>query len=99
MEALEEIGHLIYNEDDPTRLLFEGKPMSIDQNNGGYMLTLELPFIAKGDVSLMGSGDELIATIGNQRRISLLPQVLLGRELKGAKLDTGRLHIRFGEAG
>jgi len=73
--------------------------MSIDRDNGGYMLTLELPFIAKGDVSLMRIGDELIATIGNQRRSILLPQVLLGREIKGAKLDTGRLHIRFGEAG
>ena len=99
MEALEEIGRLLYKEDDPTRLLFEGKPMSIEQDNGGYVLTLELPFIAKGDVSLMRSGDELVVTIGNQRRSILLPQVLLGRESKGAKLDTGRLHIRFGETG
>ena len=99
MKALEEVGRLLYNEDDPTRLLFEGKPMSIDQDNGGYVLTLKLPFIAKGDVSLMRSGDELIATIGNLRRNILLPQVLLGREIKGAKFDTGRLHISFGEAG
>jgi arsenite-transporting ATPase len=98
MKALEEIGHLLYNEDDPTRLFFEGKPMSIDQDNGSYVLTLELPFIAKGDVSLMRSGDELIVRIGNQRRSILLPRVLLGQELKGAKLDTGRLHIRFEES-
>jgi len=99
MKALEEIGRLLHNKDDPTRLLFEGKPMSIDQDNGGYVLTLGLPFIAKGDVSLLRSGDELIVTIGNQRRSILLPQVLLGREVKGAKLDTGRLRIRFEEAG
>ncbi len=99
MKALEEIGRLLYNEDDPTRLLFEGKPISIDQDNGGYILTLELPFIAKGDVSLMRSGDELVVKIGNQRRNILLPQVLLGREIKGAKLDTGRLRIGFGESG
>jgi len=99
IEALEEIGHLLYNEDDPTRLLFEGKPMTIDREDGGYVLTLQLPFVARGDVSLMRSGDELVITIGNQRRNVLLPQVLLGCELKGAKLDTGRLCIRFGEAG
>jgi arsenite-transporting ATPase len=98
MKALEEIGRLLYNEDDPTRLLFEGKPMSIERDNGGYMLTLELPFIAKGEVSLMKSGDELVVTIGNQRHSILLPQVLLGRELERAKLDTGRLRIRFEEA-
>ena len=98
MKALEEIGRLLYNEDDPTRLLFEGRPMSIERDNGGYMLTLELPFIAKGEVSLMKSGDELVVTIGNQRHSILLPQVLLGRELERAKLDTGRLRIRFEEA-
>jgi len=99
MKALEEVGRFLYNEDDPTRLLFEGKPMSIEQDNGSYMLTLELPFIAKGDVSLMRSGDELIVRIGNLRRNILLPQVLLGREVKGAQLDTSRLYIRFKEAG
>jgi arsenite-transporting ATPase len=97
MEALEEIGYLLYNQDDPARLLFEGKPMSLDQDNGGYVLTLGLPFTARGDVSLMRSGDELIVTIGNHRRSILLPQILLGREVKGAKLDNGRLRIRFKE--
>jgi len=98
IKALEEVGRLLYNEDDPTRLLFEGKPMSINQDNGGYVLTLQLPFTAKGDISLTRSGDELVVTIGNQRRNILLPQVLLGRELKGAKLDTSCLRIRFEEA-
>jgi arsenite-transporting ATPase len=94
-EALEEIGRHLYAEDDPTRILFEGKTMSIDREDGGYVLTLPLPFVAKGDVSLMRNGDELVATIGSQRHNILLPQILLGRELKGAKLDTGRLYIRF----
>ena len=98
MKTLDEVGYLLYNEEDPTLPLFEGKPMSIDRNNDGYMLTLQLPFIARGDVSLMRSGDELVITIGNLRRNILLPQVLLGQEVKGAKLDTGRLHIRFAEA-
>jgi len=94
-EALEEIGRYLYGDEDPTRPLFEGKPMSIERQDGSYVLTLQLPFVTKGDVSLMRSGDELIVTIGNLRRSILLPQVLLGRELKGAKLDTGRLYIRF----
>ena len=96
VEALEEIGRHLYGEDNPTRILFEGKPMSIDREDGSYLLTLHLPFIAKGDVSLMRSGDELVATIGSQRHNILLPQVLLGQELKGAKLDNGKLIIKFG---
>ena len=95
MKALGEVGKYLYSGDDPTRLLFEGKPMSIERQDGSYLLTLQLPFITKGEVSLMRSGDELVVTIGNQRHSILLPQVILGRELKGAKLDTGRLYIRF----
>jgi arsenite-transporting ATPase len=94
-EALEEISRHLYGDSDPTRLLFEGKPMSIERQDDSYVLTLQLPFITKGDVSLMRSGDELVVTIGNLRRSILLPQILLGRKLKGAKLDTGRLYIRF----
>jgi len=56
---------------------------------------MPLPFVTKGDVSLMRSGEELIATIGSQRHSILLPQVLIGCELKGAKLDDGYLRIRF----
>jgi arsenite-transporting ATPase len=95
IKPLEEIGRYLYGGEDPTRLLFEGKPMSIERQDGSYVLTLQLPFITKGDVSLMRSGDELVVTIGNLRRSILLPQILLGRELRGAKLDTGRLYIRF----
>lgn len=94
-KALEEIGHHLYGEDDPTRILFEGKPISVAPEDGGYVLALSLPFVAKGDVSLMRVGDELVATIGNQRHNILLPQTLLACELKEAKLDDGQLHIRF----
>lgn len=98
VKMLEELGRLLYKEEDPTRILFEGKPMSIDHDNGSYVLALKLPFIAKGDVSLLRSGDELIVRIGNQRHSIFLPQVLLGYEAKGAKLDGGCLHIRFEES-
>jgi len=96
--ALEEIGRHLYGEDDPTRILFEGKTVSIDREDTGYVLTMPMPFVTKGDVSLMRNGDELVATIGSQRHNILLPQILLACELKGAKLDDGQLHIRFGEA-
>ncbi len=94
-KALEEIRRHLYGKDDPTRILFEGKTMSIDPEDGGYVLSIPLPFVTKGDVSLMRNGDELVATINNQRHNILLPQTLLACELKGAKLDDGRLQIRF----
>jgi len=97
MKALEQIGRFLYQEEDPTRFFFEGKPMSIDRDDNGYTLNLRLPLISNKDVSLMRSGDELIVTIGNQRRNILLPQVLTQCEVDGAKLDAGSLRIRFKE--
>ncbi len=97
MKALEQIGHLLYKEKSPTSFFFKGKPMNIERDSGGYTLSLNLPLMSKKDVSLTRSGDELIATIGNQRRSILLPQVLARCEIKGAKLDAGFLNIRFEE--
>jgi len=77
--------------------LFEGQPISINHNDGLYTLTLKLPFASKGEVSLLRSGDELVVTIGNQRRSIILPQVLLERQVKEAKFDSGQLQIRFKE--
>ena len=97
IKALEQVGGLLYKEEDPTNFFFEGKPMNIERDDSGYTLNLQLPLISKRDVSLMRSGDELIVTIGNQRRNILLPQVLTRCEVKGAKLDAGSLRIRFDE--
>ncbi len=95
-ESLEEIDRHLYGENDPTRILFKGKAMSIEREDMGYVLTMPLPFVTKGDVSLMRNGDELVAAIGSQRHNILLPQILLACELKGAKLEDGHLCIRFG---
>lgn len=97
MEALEQIGHFLYKEGNPIRFFFQGKPMSIDHDDSGYTLSLQLPLIGRDDVSLMRSGNELTVTIGNRRRNILLPQVLTKYEAKGAKLDAGSLRIRFEE--
>jgi len=76
---------------------FEGQPISIEHNDGLYTLTMKLPFVSKGDVSLLRSGDELVVTIGNQRRSIILPQVLLERQVKEAKFDAGELKVIFEE--
>lgn len=94
-EALFQIGTHLYNDDDPMRILFQGKPMTLDRDDGSYVLNLLLPFVTKEEISLMRSGDELVITIGSQRRNIILPQVLQGHEVAGARLDNGHLFIRF----
>ncbi|MDO8750902.1 MAG: ArsA family ATPase [Dehalococcoidia bacterium] len=95
MGALQEIAHFLYPRGDPIEVLFEGKAMSIERDNGDYVLTLRLPLVSKADIAVLRSGEELIVQVGNQRRNILLPHALGGREPKGAKLEGGELRIRF----
>lgn len=97
IKTLEEIGQHLYNGDDPARIYFTGKPMDIEHDKTGYSLILDLPFVASGDISMTRTGDELYISIGNQRRNIILPQALQGQKLKGAKMHSGKLHIRFEE--
>jgi len=97
LKRLREVGEYLYGGGDPARVFFEGQPISIEHNDGLYTLTMKLTFASKGDVSLLRSGDELVITIGNQRRSIILPQVLLDRQVKEAKFDSGELKVIFKE--
>lgn len=94
VDRLEEVAGYLY-QGDPVQPLFRGKPITVISDNGGYQLRLHLPFVSRGDVSLMKSGDEMVITIGNQRRNVVLPRVLVNREPKGAKLEGGILSVAF----
>ena len=95
MKMLERFAEALYGDDDPTRVYFEGQTQSIHQEDGGYVLTLMLPFSKKEEVHLSQVGDELIVHVGNQKRNLILPRALAGLDSRGAKLEGDRLTIRF----
>ena len=95
MKMLERFAEALYGDDDPTRLYFSGQAQSIHQEDGGYVLTLMLPFSKKEEVHLSQVGDELIVHVGNQKRNLILPRALAGLDSRGAKLEGDRLTIRF----
>jgi len=89
----------IYGEDDPTKVFFLGQAQEIQKKDSYYVLTIPLPFTNKEQVSLMQSGDELIIRVGNARRNILLPHILVGLPVKGARFEQDKLKIRFEEQG
>lgn len=104
IENLLKIGHSLYGQKDPTEVFFEGKPINIEKENDERILNLELPFIGdrensvvrKEEISIEKVGEELIISIGNQKRSFFLPSLaLMEREPKGAKIEKGHLLIRF----
>jgi arsenite-transporting ATPase len=60
---------------------------------------MPLPLTDRGDVDLARTGDDLVVTVGGQRRVVALPEWLGPRPVSGARLDGGRLVVQFGHVG
>ncbi len=94
-EMLQVMGKALFGAEDPSKLFFQGQAQTIEKVDGGYVLTLLLPFLSKEDISLARSGNELVIKAGKQKRNIILPQTLLGLEVQSAKYEVDKLHIRF----
>jgi arsenite-transporting ATPase len=94
-ERLNEMGEVLFGHDDPTQVYFRGRTQQLDRTPDGYVLSLPLPFVEKGDVNLLHAGDELMVQIGQARRSIILPRTLVGMTTRGASFDGDVLKIRF----
>jgi arsenite-transporting ATPase len=97
IERLEELGRALFGDTDPQEFLYRGRPYHIDRDDQGYMLSLELPFASREEISLSRSGDELVLQVGAWRRNLVLPRLLLDAPTQGAKMDDRVLKVRFAE--
>ncbi|MEI7768811.1 MAG: ArsA family ATPase [Chloroflexales bacterium] len=102
--ALEAIGRATFGETDPGALLFEERPIWLDQWNdedepGLFDLCLRLPFIDNGDmVDLVRTGTDLTITIGRLQRTIALPRILYDCTLGKHRYEDGVLRLEFHEA-
>ncbi|HEY6056756.1 MAG TPA: ArsA family ATPase [Candidatus Limnocylindrales bacterium] len=94
-EPLREIGRALFADDDPTEVLYSGRPYEVRREDGRYVLTLELPFVTKDEVKLTRNGSDLVVQVGMWRRTLVLPRALVGAPAMGAKMDDHRLRILF----
>ena len=73
-------------------------PYRYAKRNGSYVLTLNLPFVEKDEVDLAVASGDLIVRIGNVRHHVPIPRTLAGFAPSGAKVEGGRLTVRFARA-
>ncbi|MER3404306.1 MAG: hypothetical protein C4289_03320 [Chloroflexota bacterium] len=92
------MGQAIFGDTDPSRIMYRTQPHLIDKVEDGYVLSIPLPFAAKGDVEVHGTGDELIIRLGMVRRNIVLPRALVERRHRRATLQNGVLRIEFSSA-
>ena len=96
VERLRVFANALYGGDDPSGLLFEGEPMTVERRGAAMVLRLALPGADKRDLDLAQHDDELLVRVGPYRRAIVLPESLRRRPVTAAKLVDGTLEIRFG---
>ncbi|MCB0584835.1 MAG: ArsA family ATPase [Phaeodactylibacter sp.] len=74
MELLSRIGQSVYKDTDPAAILYQDNPFEIREEGEGYLARIKLPFVEEGEVTLKKFGDELVISLGNQRRSIFLPR-------------------------
>jgi len=97
LERLTQLGQALFGDSDPQEFLYRGRPYWVERHDGGYTLSVELPFATREEVSLSRSADELVLQVGAWRRNLVLPRLLLDAPTQGAKMEDRVLKVRFAE--
>jgi arsenite-transporting ATPase len=95
-EMLHKMALAIFGEQDPTQVFHKGRTQRITKRGDRYHLSLPLPLADRSRIQLTKtSHDELVIRIGNWKRNLMLPRVLAGLEVAGARYEGDRLIITF----
>ena len=79
---------------DPTEIYTEKQALEfIVDESGNLILELEIPFARKGKTKLKKKGEELIITIGENKRVILLPNYALNMKITKAGFEGQKLTI------
>jgi arsenite-transporting ATPase len=96
--ALSDFAETLYDQHDPAGLAglaAVGEPLTVDRTTDGFALSVALPFAAREELELTRRGDDIAVTVGASRRLITLPSALRRCDIEGARLDAGRLIVRF----
>jgi len=97
LEALAALAAELYGDRAPAERLHPGQPLRFERVDGRRAILLDLPFAEKGEVDVGRRGSELIVTLGPYRRVLTLPDSLIERPVREAKLRDGTLTVVFGD--
>lgn len=96
--GLAELGAGLFAGIDPSASFRTTAPYRYQKKTDHYLLTLDLPFAEREDVELAVASGDLVVTIGNFRHHIPIPRTLSGHSPTKAKVETGRLTVRFERA-
>jgi arsenite-transporting ATPase len=94
-EMLDRLAAELFAEDVPHELLHHELAHELTSTDGRTELRLPIPFTEKGDLKLNKVGQELIVTVGREKRTIILPSALAHHRPSGAGFDGGTLTVTF----
>lgn len=99
IEGLRRLAEVLYGDRDPSAVLArEQTHRIVPDGNGGYTLSVPLPFVERADLDLYRTADELTLRVGPYRRNIVLPYALWNLKTASARFEQSTLHIRFVKA-
>jgi arsenite/tail-anchored protein-transporting ATPase len=93
--ALTAVGAALSDAAEPLAARPVPESMRVERTGDDFDLVLALPLAARGDVDLARSGDHLVVTVGESRRVMALPSALRRCVVTGARLRDGALRVGF----
>jgi arsenite/tail-anchored protein-transporting ATPase len=97
-DALREVADALYGElpgADPAPAGATRELLRIDSVGDEFVLRLALPLAVKAAVDVARAGDDLVLTVGGNRRVLTLPSVLRRCDVVAGEFDQGELRVRF----
>jgi arsenite-transporting ATPase len=69
--------------------------MRVTHEGAEFVLHLALPLAQRADVDAVRAGDDLVVSVGPNRRVLTLPSVLRRCNVAGGEFDGRELRVRF----
>lgn len=98
VEEMREVADALYGElpgEDPAPADAARELLHIDTAGDEFVLRMALPLATKAAVDLARAGEDLILTVGGNRRVLSLPSVLRRCVIVSGEFDDGELRVRF----
>lgn len=94
--ALRDVAADLYaDSDDPAALGTPRAQLQVEADGDDFVLRMALPLADRGAVSASRSGDDLVVTVGTNRRVLSLPAILKRCDVVSGSFDGKQLAVRF----
>jgi arsenite-transporting ATPase len=95
-QALRDVASALYRPDEDPAPAGEARQlMRVESDGGDFVLHLSLPLAERAEVDVARAGDDLVVTVGPNRRVLTLPSALRRCAVVGGRFDAAELRVRF----